>query len=174
MVINMKTDKYIECGKIVNTHGLDGAVKVESWCDSPYILADLSHFFILEGENFVEKKIVRASVFKQTVLFWVEGIDNVDSAAEYKNTVIYALRDQIGVDEESYFIVDLMGLSVIDDVSGKVYGEITDIFNAGASDVYVVKTESGEKMFPAVSEFVKRIDLKTGVYITPIEGMFDL
>jgi 16S rRNA processing protein RimM len=173
MGIDMESVKFIECGKIINTHGLDGAIKVYSWCDSPDVLAELSHFFILSDGAFVEKKIIRSSIFKQFVLLWVEGIDNVDTAAEYKNTVIYALRGEIALDEGAYFIVDLIGLPVIDEISGKVYGEITDILNYGASDVYVVKTEGGEKMFPAVDEFLKRIDIKTGVFITPIEGMFD-
>ena len=169
----MSTDKYLECGKIINTHGLDGGMKVESWCDSPNILAELEHVFMLDGEEFVEKKVNRASVFKHLVLFWLDGIDNVDTVEGLKNTVIYARRDEIEIDEDSHFIADLLGLSVIDDKSGEVYGELCNIFNAGASDIYVVKTKNGEKMIPAVSEFVKRIDENLGIYITPIEGMFD-
>lgn len=169
----MSTDKYLECGKIINTHGLDGGMKVESWCDSPAILAELEHVFILDGEAFVEKRVNRAAVFKHLVLFWLDGIDNVDAVEGLKNTVIYARRDEIELDEDSHFIADLLGLSVIDDISGEVYGELCNIFNAGASDIYVVKTKNGEKMIPAVSEFVKRIDESTGIYITPIEGMFD-
>ena len=37
---------YLECGKIINTHGIKGALKVESWCDSPYILAELERVFL--------------------------------------------------------------------------------------------------------------------------------
>ena len=45
--------------------------------------------------------------------------------------------------------------------------------NFGASDIYTVKTEKGDVMIPAVAEFVKEIDLEKGVFIKPIEGMFD-
>jgi len=169
----MAKQKYIECGKIINTHGTDGAVKLDCWCDDPQILAGLSHIFVLDGDNYTKIKIIRASVFKQFVLMWLDGIDNIDKAAACKEKVVYALREEILVDNSSYFIVDLIGLPVIDEISGNEYGTLSDVFNPGSSDIYVIKTINGEKMIPAVKEYVKRIDPDKGIYIVPIEGMFD-
>ena len=163
---------YLECGKIINTHGIKGTVKAESWCDSPYILAELERVYTEENGRPKEYKVIDASVFKQFVLLDLDGVVGMDAAIAMKNKILYASRDDIELEDGDFFIADLIGLPVIDADSGEKYGEITDVINTGASDIYVIKTESGEAMMPAVDEFVKKIDLDTGIYVKPIEGMF--
>ena len=68
---------------------------------------------------------------------------------------------------------DLVGLLVMDAESGIKYGTLTGVINTGASDIYEIETENGMRMMPAVDEFVKEIDFEKGIFITPIEGMFD-
>lgn len=169
----MNKEKFLECGKIINTHGIKGTVKCESWCDSPYILADLERIFTEENGKPKEYKVLNASVFKQFVLLDLEGVMGMDAAAAMKNMTIYASRDDIELEEGDYFIADLIGLPVIDADSGEKYGEITDVINTGASDIYVIKTPKGEAMMPAVEEFVEEINLEKGIFVRPIEGMFE-
>ena len=169
----MNKEKFLECGKIINTHGIKGTVKCESWCDSPYILADLERVFTEENGRPKEYKVLHASVFKQFVLLDLDGVVGMDAAMEMKNKIIYASRDDIELEEGDYFIADLIGLPVIDADSGEKYGEITDVINTGASDIYVIKTPKGEAMMPAVEEFVDEIDLEKGIFVRPIEGMFE-
>ncbi len=169
----MDKEKFLECGKIINTHGVKGTVKAESWCDSPYILADLERIYTENNGKVKEYKVINASVFKQFVLFELEGIFGMDAALAMKNKIIYASRDDIELEEGDFFIADLIGLPVIDQGSGREYGKITDVINTGASDIYVIKTPKGESMMPAVEEFVKEIDLDKGIFVKPIEGMFE-
>ena len=165
--------QYLECGKIINTHGIAGAVKLESWCESPEVLASLETVYFKKGEVYKPVEVLRASVFKRFVLMTLEGITDIDAAAALKETVVYADRDELPIEEGQHFIADLVGLPVIDADSGKEYGILDDVINTGASDIYVIKSEDGEKMMPAVDEFVKEIDLERGIFVTPIEGMFD-
>ena len=165
--------QYLECGKIINTHGIAGAVKLESWCDSPEVLASLETVYFKKGEVYKPVEVLRASVFKRFVLMTLEGITDIDAAAALKETVVYADRDELPIEEGQHFIADLVGLPVIDADSGKEYGILDDVINTGASDIYVIKSADGEKMMPAVDEFVKEIDLERGIFVTPIEGMFD-
>ena len=62
---------------------------------------------------------------------------------------------------------------MIDADNGTVYGTLSETINRGASDIYVVKTANGERMIPAVDEFIDRIDLEKGVFVRPIPGMLD-
>ena len=165
--------QYLECGKIINTHGIAGAVKLESWCDSPEVLASLETVYFKKGEIYKPVEVLRASVFKRFVLMTLEGVTDIDAAAALKETVVYAHRDELPIEEGQHFIADLVGLPVIDADSGREYGILDDVINTGASDIYVIKSEDGEKMMPAVDEFVKEIDLERGIFVTPIEGMFD-
>ncbi len=170
---NVNDKQYLECGKIVNTHGIKGAVKLESWCDYPETLSDLEYIYFKINGEFEEKRILSASVFKRHVIAYIEGINDIDAASALKETVIYADRDDIPLEEGDYFITDLIGLPVIDADSGVEYGEVSEVFNTGASDIYTVKTADGERMIPAVPEFIIEIDLERGIFVRPIEGMFD-
>ena len=168
----MKKD-YLECGKIINTHGVVGAVKIDPWCDSPEVLADLETVYFEKNGKYEPVRVLRASIFKRFVLATLEGITDVDAAAALKETVIYAAREDLNIGEGDYFIADLVGLPVVDVETGKEYGTLAGVMNAGASDVYEIDTPIGQRLIPAVDEFVKEIDLDRGIFIKPIEGMFD-
>ncbi len=167
----MAKKQFLECGIIINTHGVRGDVKLESLCDSPEVLASLERVFVLENGNYREIEVEHASVFKQFVLATLEGVDDMDKAAAMKGTTLYANRDDFELGEGDFFIADLLGLPVIDNIDGKVYGKIKDVVNRGASDIYVVTTPAGERMMPVVDEFVKRVDLESGIYVETIPGL---
>ena len=117
--------------------------------------------------------MTHASLQKQFVLLTLDGLDTLEKAIEAKNEIIYADRDDFSLKEGSYFIADLIGLPIIDVDSGVKYGTLSEVINSGASDIYVVKTESGEAMIPAVPEFIKNTDPDNAIYVKPIPGMFD-
>lgn len=166
--------KYIDTGKILNTHGVKGDLKVDSWCDSVEVFCTLKKLYLeKKGEN-IEYKVTKSVRFKEFVLLHLEGIDTFEEANLLKNKVIYALREDIPMEEGDYFIADLEGLPVINIDTGKVYGKIAEVIFGAASDIYRIETEKGtEALMPAVPEFVIEVDLEKGVYIRPIEGMFD-
>ncbi len=167
----MERKKYLECAIIINTHGVRGDVKLESLCDSPEVLASLERVFIKEAGAYREIKVLHTSIFKSFVLAALEGVDDMDKAIALKGTTLYAAREDFELEEGDFFIADLIGLDVIDSISGKLYGKISDVINRGASDIYVVKTPAGERMMPAVEEFVKKIDLEKGVFVETIPGL---
>ena len=169
----MAERKYIECGKIINTHGCHGGVKIESWCNTPYDLSALNCIFVLENGKYRQLKVKKASVFKQFVIADLEGITDMDSAMAMKNTVLYAAREDFSLEEGEYFIADMIGVNVIDSENGNICGKITDIINRGASDIYVVETPNGEKMIPAVDEFIVKADINDGVFVKLIPGLLD-
>ena len=165
--------KYLEIGKIVNTHGFRGDVKAQSWCDYPEVMTELKVIYRKVSGKFVGINVQKASVHKEMVLLKLEGIDDFDKANAFREEVIYADRDDIVREDGSFFIADLIGLEVIDVDTGKVYGKLKDVTQYGIHDIYTVKTEKGEVLIPAVNEFVKKISLEEGILIKPIEGMFD-
>ncbi len=167
----MEKKNYLECAIIINTHGVTGNVKLESLCDSPEVLAGLKRVFFLENGKYREAKMLHASVFKSFVIASIEGVSDMDTAIALKGKTVYAFREDFELDDGDFFIVDLIGLDVIDNTSGRVYGQVTDVINRGASDIYVVSTPSGERMMPAVKEFVKKTDLEKGIFVETIPGL---
>ncbi|MBO5937960.1 MAG: 16S rRNA processing protein RimM [Clostridia bacterium] len=169
----MISNPYIECGKIVNTHGCFGALKLESWCNTPKELAALRRLYLKNGATYTEYKVTKASVFKQFVIVTFDSVTDMDLALAMKGKLLYAKREDFHLEKGEYFVADLIGLSVIDADTGKVYGKVSETINRGASDIYVVKTEDGERMIPAVPEFIDRIEIEHGIFVRPIAGMLD-
>ena len=165
-------EKYLEIGKILNTHGVRGTVKIDPWCDKPSVLVSQKAVYLKKADGYYPLNIVHASSNGTLVLASFEGITTVEEAAKLKNTIIYAERSSIPVPEGSHFIVDLIGLDVINADSGKVYGKIANVL-PGAHDIYEIDTPSGKAYLPAVAEFVDRVDLESGIYVRPIKGIFD-
>lgn len=169
----MAKHQYLRCGEIINTHGVRGAVKVRSECDSPKILASLRRIY-LDPNGDVAFDVERGSVMGRFVLLSLSGVNTLDAAVALKNKIIYAGRDvlEVYMAPGSHFIADLIGLPLIHADTGEQLGILKDVFNAGASDVYVVYTPRGERMMPAVAEYVKEIT-DDAIRVRPIEGMLD-
>ncbi len=165
---------YLECGKIVNTHGVRGGLKVESYCDSPRVLASLPELFLCKNGNYEAHKVEKASVGAGRVLLYLADVDTLDSAMLLKGKTVYAKREDLPLPEGSHFIADLIGLPVIDADTGRVYGEISSVEDMPSSQMYTVRTPKGkEVLFPVIPQFVAHVDTDSGVYIRPIDGFFE-
>ena len=164
---------YLLCAKVLNTHGVRGMLKLELYCDSCEAFAALPCVYT-KGKNGVMHAcdLRSAAPHGRFVLAALEGIDSLDAALPLKGKELYAKREDIRKDANDYFLADLIGLAVIDEASGKVYGHIKEVNEAPASLLYVIETEHGDVLFPAVPAFVRRVDTESGVYIHAIEGFF--
>lgn len=159
--------KILETGRIVNTHGVRGEVRVEVWADSPESLLDVRVFYI-DGQP---RNVLESRAHKGMLLVRFEGIDDVSEAQKYKGRTLSADREAIRTEEGRYFVEDLIGLQVIC-MDGKRFGSVFDVLSMPAHDVYVVRSDDGEHMIPAVGQFVKEIDVENGfIRVELIEGM---
>jgi len=166
--------KYLEAGKIVNTHGVAGYVKIEAWCDSPEVLCSLKTLYFKKGSEYQPRNVVRAVKHKGMALVLFDGASNFDDAAALKNKIVYCDRGDIPMPEGGHFIADLIGLKVIDVNTGHEYGILKDVLQNGPHDQYEIDRGNGNMAYvPVVDEFVKNIDLEKGIFIAPIEGMFE-
>jgi len=159
---------YLEVGKIVNTHGLDGEVKVIPWSDGPEFLLDFDTFY-LDGQAI---EVESARIHKQNVLICFKGISSISDAIRLKDKVLFINRDDAALPPGQNFIVDLFGLEVRDADSGKVLGRIEDILTPPAQIIYVVRGGEREYMIPAVDAFVLETNVEEGyISVRLIEGL---
>ena len=167
--------EFLECGKIVGAHGVKGLAKVESWCDSPKILAAQKRVFLAEKDgSYKEVKIESASVSGPLVLMMLSGGFDREQIQGMKNTVLYLKREDIPLKKGAVLLADIIGLDVIDIDTGKIYGKVKDITDAPRSRIFAVECDDGrEVLIPEVKEFIKEIDAERGVLIRTIPGFFD-
>ena len=103
----------------------------------------------------------------------LEGVDTMEQAEALKGTVLYAAREDLGIPEGVLLIAEMKGMKVWNAHTGAQLGTLADVIHPANTDIYVIRTEKGEAMVPVVPEFVQRVDEEEGIFLTPIEGMFD-
>lgn len=163
---------FLEAGKIVAPHALKGEVKVDSWCNSPEDFCGFSYIFA--GKNKDKLEVENARAVKSQAILKLRGIDTPEAAQKLRNTVLYIERSQLALEDGELFIADLIGLCVQDADSGEVYGEIIDVLQTGANDVYLLRGSKGELLVPALPQVVLDINIPQGkMLIRPLEGLFD-
>lgn len=166
--------QYLEAGKIRNTHGVKGAVKIEHWCDDATVFTSLNNIYVKHDELYKRYKLLSSSVMGDgTIIAHLEGIETFEDAARLKNIVIFADRKEIPEQSDRVFIADIIGLPVIDADTNITYGNLKDVQSGAAQELYVIQTENGDKLMPAVKEFIVSIDCDKGIFIRPITGLFD-
>lgn len=163
--------EYLEAGKIVTTHGIKGEVKIMPYTDTPELLCEFNRLFM--GRNHDEIHIEKSHVFKNTVIAKIEGVDTPEDADKLRNKILFMHRDDLELDEDTYFIQDLIGMEVRDAETDFVYGKIADVMQTGANDVYVIQGDR-EYLVPAIPDVVVSTDIDNEIMlIRPLDGLFD-
>ncbi len=162
----MEKQAYIDAGRIVNTHGVRGEVRIEVWLDSPALLKRCGRVY-LGGE---ERKILSAREHKGFLIAQLEGAADVSAAQALKNRVVQIARADARLPRGTYFLQDIIGASVVDE-NGAGIGTLTEVMETPAQRVYVVRGET-EHLIPAVPAFILKTDAEAGIVtVRLIEGM---
>lgn len=168
----MKKER-LEVGQIVNTFGIKGFVKIYPYVDDISRFDNLKKVHIKSKNKDEELQIEEVKYQKNMVLVKFKGIETVENAEKLRNSFVEIDRaDAIPLEEGQYFIADLLGLDVFLD-TGEKLGVLEDIYNAGSSDIYVVKNELGKQfLLPYIDEVIKKINLEEGkIIVHIIEGV---
>lgn len=164
--------KFIECGQIVGTHGVRGEVRVNPWCDNPEFLTRFKKFY-LDNQGNSELKVTSSRKANNIVLMKIKDVNTVEEAMGYKNTIIYIKRDdaQIG---DRYFIQELIGCSAFHHESGELLGEITNVTQLPANDIWHIKKDGKEYLIPAIPDVVVSVNVaENKAILNPLKGIFD-
>ena len=160
----------IEIGKIVNTHGLRGHIKVEPWCDGIETFEYLKRVFI----NNMEYKTESVKLQKNLFLLKLAELNSIEKAEILKGKIVYANEDELPpLPEGVYYIKDIIGLSVYD--GKKLIGEIVDWIETGSNNVYVIKRPKGKDvLIPAINSVIKEIDIENKkMSVNMLEGLME-
>ena len=141
-------------GQIINTHGLRGEMKVMPLTEDMRRFDDLE-YVILKGKKV---KVEGVKYFKDKVILKLEGINSIEEAEKLKRTYLEIEReDAIELEEDEYFIVDLVGCTVVD-TEGFEYGKIKDVIQTPSNDVYWVQGKK-EVLVPVLKDIVLDINM---------------
>ena len=106
-------EDLLQAGVITTTHGIRGEVKVYPTTDDVHRFEDLDSVLLETGREYIELEIENVKYFKQYAILKFKGINNINDIEKYKGRSLYVTRDQaIPLDEDEYYIADLIGLDV--------------------------------------------------------------
>ncbi len=159
---------FLEYGKIINTHGIRGELKVDVYCDD--FIADQIDEVFIDG---AKHEIVSVRYHKGFALVTFKDISDLNQAMTLKNKLMMFDKACVELPEGEYFIADLIGFDVFDRRTQKNIGKLKRVDEMPASRVYAVAAAEGkEVLIPDVEAFVKEIDFEgKTVFVETIYGM---
>ena len=168
----MKKD-YLELGQIVNTKGLKGEVKLNSFAEDDSVFETLDKVYLKTKTEIVEKQIEKVGYAKNQVILKFKDCNSIDEAETLREMYLLVKRSDLEeLPEGVYYIADLLGLDVYTD-EGEFLGKVDDIYSTGANDIYVVKDDLGkQKLLPGIKEVIQETNLEEGkIIVHLIEGL---
>ncbi len=140
----MAQDK-ITVGEVARPHGVGGTLRVNPLTDDVRRFEKLKSVFV-DGKEYA---VVRASVSQSGVFLTLEGINDRNAAEAFRGKSLQVTRENASVAKGRILIVDVLGCSVYFE-DGEKAGEVTDVLQHGAADVWVIEKGKKQILFPAL------------------------
>ena len=158
-----------QLGAITQTHGIKGEVKVFPLTDDISRFKNMKNLLLDAGkEGYISLEVENARPQKNLVILKFKGIDNINDIEKYKGHGLYVTKEnRVRLKADEYFIADLIGVKVFLDTDADTeFGEITDVLQTGANDVYEIQMTSGKSVLvPAIKDCIKSVDMESNKMI---------
>ena len=169
-------DDFFQIGKIVNTQGLKGDVRVFPTTDDTRRFDALETVTLRGKRGLTEYAVEKVRYQKNLVILKLAGIDSIEQAEKLRGDELVVTRENaLPLDADEYYVKDLEGMTVVTE-EGENLGILADILVTGANDVYVVRPAEGKDLLiPAIKQCVLRVDYDAKVMtVSLLEGLRDL
>jgi 16S rRNA processing protein RimM len=153
-------------GKIVNTHGIRGEVRVVPTTDFPMERFKKNNkLVIVTKPNNIEVQIATVREHKQFILVSFVNMQNINDVEQYKGCELMVTENlQQDLSSDEFYYHDIIGLKIIDNASQEVIGTVSEILPMPANDVWVVTAKgSDDILLPFIEDVVTMIDLEQGI-----------
>jgi 16S rRNA processing protein RimM len=167
--------EYLQIGKIVNTHGVKGEVRLIPLTDDPHRFDDLKYVYLEIENNMVKYTIKEVKYTKGSVILKLSGIETMEAAESLRDCfVLIDRKNAVKLSKDSFFICDIMDSEVFEE-NGLLLGKLVDILHTGSNDVYVIKSKDGkELLLPALKSVVRAIlPEQKRIDVTVPKGLFE-
>jgi 16S rRNA processing protein RimM len=164
---------FLAVGKVRRPHGVTGNVLVEIYTDFPERLRPKT--MVYAGANHLPLTISHNRSHHNGALLAFDGFTTPEQVGRFRNQILYVKSAQTEeLPEGEFYFHELIGLSVLDE-NDEPLGEVTEIMETGANDVYVVTNDSGrELLLPAIPEVILDVDTASkSIKVHLLPGLLD-
>ena len=151
---------FLEVGKIINTHGLRGEVKIMTWTDCPEDFEKLEYVLAIQRGKETRLDIENIKYQKNNIIVKFKQLSVIEEAEAYKNATLKVPREALGeLPEGGYYIADLLDCEVSDEAG--VIGTLVDVFSTGSNDDYDIKREGKRNLLvPIIEGVLLNVDIE--------------
>ena len=163
--------KYVLIGKIVNTHGLKGEVRIlSSFKYKDRVFKKGMKIYI--GKDKVCEEITGYRFHKIFDMITMKGYNDIDQVLKYKGDYVFVNKEDIVLNENEYLDEDIIGLNVY--VDDRLLGRVNRIDKHSVNEILVVKNDEKNYLVPYNFDIILSIDLeKREMRVKNIVGLFD-
>lgn len=166
------TDRVI-VGAIGGAFGVQGEVRLKSFCADPQAIADYTPLYTEDGRAFAQ--IVLTGQLKNGFTARIDGVVTKEDADALRNVNLYADRAMMpSLPDDEYYYADLIGLTVVD-TGGATLGTVKNVMDHGAGDLLevIVAGQPETVLLPFTQSVVPTVDLTAKrIVADPPEGLF--
>ena len=163
-------EDYFRIGVVTAPHGVHGEMKIYPTTDDMDRFKQVNPVLLTTFRSREIKKIESVKYFKGMAILKLSGIDTMDEAEKYRKAELWVERSQLPKIPGKYLIADLIGMDVVTE-EGVSIGTLTDVWQTGANDVYVVEKHDGkELLLPKIPSCILNVDeedRRITVYVLP-------
>jgi len=170
-----RKSEFILVGRLGRTRGVHGNIWIIPLTDFPDRFLDLKEILVSKRDTWELFRIESAQLLGSRPLVKFTGIDSREEAARLTNRELAVTSDQlVKLPPDTHYVFDLIGCEVLESDSERRLGEVIDVRRCPANDVYVIRTNNGkEVLYPAVSDFVTRIEVEQKKIVVRSAGLLD-
>ena len=152
-------------GKIVNTHGIKGELRIKSDFEKKELVFKVGNKIIIDKEEHTIRTYRYHKIFD---MITIDHYNDINDVLCYVGKNVYVSRDSLKLKEEDYLLSDLIGLNVV--CNDTVYGCVKDYSN-DANPLLMIEFDKNYYI-PLNSNYIKKVDLKNNkIFVDNIEGL---
>lgn len=162
-------------GKLGRPRGVHGEIYVSPETDFPERFVGLKEIYVRDRERWEKFKVVSSRLVSGRPVIHFEKVMTPQEASRLTNRELAVPKSQVvALPHGTYFIFDLIGCEVWEEGSNRHVGRVVEVERYPANDVYVIETTSGKEVrYPAVKQFVKKVDVEKRKITVHTAGLFE-
>lgn len=164
---------YLVVGEVLRPHGVRGELRMRVMTNYPQRLGELDKLYF--GPEHTSHRLLGVRPHRGALLLRLDGIADREAAEHFREMLVYVhISEAVPLEDGEYYLFQLVGLEVVTD-DGRVLGNLVDVIETGANDVYVVRgPDDAEILLPAIPQVIVNVDVPGGRMIVHLlEGLVE-
>lgn len=160
----VKMEDMLRIGVVTTTHGIRGEVKVYPTTDDVKRFKKCDEVILVTGKGNLTLHVEGVKFFKNIVIVKFKEYNNINEVEGFRQCDLMVTRENaLPLEKGGYYLCDVIGARVVEE-DGNPVGEVTDVIETGANNVFVIETTEGkEVLFPVIPDCIKKVDVSEKV-----------